>query len=165
MKIESCRIIPTRCNLAGDMGLKGIIEDIAKECVFYSGPSVVEARTFMTIDSLGRIGYNWEENCNSSQNKQGNLGKDEIQTIEEQWDYKLHPNLLEGSSDVSIYLKKGETGIVEVYDLLGEMQGSYKVSEGTNTLSLSKIYRRGLLIYRVIILGEIKTVDKLIILD
>jgi len=145
--------------------LKGIIEDIAKECVFYSGPSVVEARTFMTIDSLGRIGYNWEENCNSSQNKQGNLGKDEIQTIEEQWDYKLHPNLLEGSSDVSIYLKKGETGIVEVYDLLGEMQGSYKVSEGTNTLSLSKIYRRGLLIYRVIILGEIKTVDKLIILD
>lgn len=38
-------------------------------------------------------------------------------------------------------------------------------SEGTNTLSLSKIYRRGLLIYRVIILGEIKTVDKLIILD
>jgi len=144
--------------------LKGIIEDIAKECVFYSGPSVLEARSFMTIDSLGKIGLDWEGNCSGSGNKT-EFSKPDNNTEEARTDYRLHPNLILGNAEARITLMKGEDGIVEVFDFLGVRIAAYTVSEGENTLSLNHFYRSGLFIYQVTVNGKLKITDKLIFLD
>lgn len=124
----------------------------------------IGARTFMTIDSLGRIGLDWEGNCSGSGYKM-ELSKLENETEVATTDYRLHPNLISGNAEARIKLMKGEDGVVEIFDFLGVKVAAYSVSEGENTLSLNHFYRNGLFIYHVTVNGKLKTTDKLVFLD
>ena len=45
---------------------KEMIWDIAEQCILEGGPSELEGRAFLTIDSLDLLNYAWNDSCGGS---------------------------------------------------------------------------------------------------
>ena len=147
------------------------IWEIATQCLFEGGPSVLEARAFLTIDSLELLNYAWEDSCDSegggSSKWSGTLNQEETKEQEEKsisLDYRLIPNLFNGNRTATILLGMKETGFVEIYNITGSLVKKYEINEGSNNMDLRELYG-GVFIYKVIVNQEEKRKDKLVVLQ
>ena len=81
-------------------------------------------------------------------------------------DYKLIPNLYENNFIAHITLGSGEQGEVQIYNINGILKGKHIIGSGDNTLDLSEDgLSAGLYIYKVLINGQTKTVEKLVVVN
>jgi hypothetical protein len=143
--------------------------NIAHLCPFNGGPAVFEARAMLIADSIELRKHDFQSNCNTSL-KRGPSRKEEENeketlTHEEDYDYRLHPNLMgPGNNSATIRLQEDEKGEVTFYSLQGKLIDRYQVEEGTNTLRLSsERFGHGFYLYSVRVDGEKKHVGKLVI--
>ncbi len=148
--------------------LWNIVNNIATQCWFEAGPAVYEARAILTADSLQLYGHNWEAGCTTAKKWAGNASNEPkeipIAIVDEPLaDYRLIPNLINGSMDANIYLGIEEVGTVLLYNLAGGVEGKYAIKEGLNTIPLRKLnLANGMYIYKVWVNNELVRTDKLI---
>ncbi len=142
--------------------------DIADQCLFYGGPAVLEARALLTARDTSLWFYGWEDSCITVGSKTNELERHQQQEekLQEDWDYRLIPNLFQGDKTAIITLQHEEQGSVEVYNIQGMLVGIYKVGEGSNVLALDKsINSAGVYIYKVFVGNELRYTDKLVVVE
>ena len=145
------------------------IWDIAEQCIFEGGPSVLEARAFLTIDSLELLNHAWTDSCSTSGSSKKGLDDNKLKANEDEkvqatLDYRLIPNLLAGNRTATLQLGGDEHGYVEIFSITGIRMEIHRVAEGSNTLNLHEL-PSGVFIYKVTIGSEERNKDKLVILD
>ena len=96
----------------------------------------------------------------------GELELQQKESVEDGWDYRLKPNLFQGSKTATITLALEETGTVEIYNIQGALVGTYKVEQGKNVLALDKsLTSSGVYIYKVYTGNQLRHTDKLVVVE
>ncbi len=137
------------------------IWDIANLCAFYGGPSVHEARNFLSADSFDLWHKDWEDSCIVPSPKRG---ADEINNVVEtnRKIYDLYPNPAKGK--LNIDWRNGEDATVQFFNIIGQKVSESKLSDGTNTIVLSNDkFVNGLYIIRFVQGGVVVANEKLVV--
>ncbi len=77
--------------------------------------------------------------------------------------YKLIPNFFGDDKTGKVTLDTDEQGSLKIYSMDGRLVGDYSLTEGQNTINLSKVLvQNGVYIYKIFVNGQLRKTDKLV---
>ncbi len=141
------------------------IRNIAEECLFFGGPSVLEARALVTADSLELLNYDWETGCYGGEGSKTATTEEKENvkiSVQSAEFYKLIPTIIEGNMSGRIELAANEKGVLVLLSSQGIKAASYILNEGLNEIVLNNLSSSGMYFYKVYVAGEMKNTDKII---
>ncbi|MDX2003301.1 MAG: T9SS type A sorting domain-containing protein [Chitinophagales bacterium] len=148
--------------------LEGMIQQLAEECAFYGGPSVLDARVYAISKDLSLASYEWEDSCTGGSYKlyyEASTEQKPLTTEVPKPDYRLIPNLFNGERSARIVIANSEQGAVDIYAMDGHLINDYKLKEGANNIMLPQGMSKGVYIYKVTINNEYRATGKLVIVN
>jgi hypothetical protein len=157
------------CNNVNKYNVTGIDKDnlfaIAILCPYEYGPAVYQARTYLRANGDTRNYENECENTNTANNQKisnNNNGSNEVNTNSY---IAIYPNPANESITLETALPTNSQGMVEIFDTRGVKVATNKLNEGNNNINIDlRNLNNGIYIYKVIVNGEVKKSDKIIVI-